>query len=97
LTLDSQLRRAAELAPDHTAIVDGERRATFAELDAAAERLAGGLRAHGVRPGDRVALLMPNCLEAAVAIYGAARARAAFVPVNPTTKEAPPRSSATRR
>ena len=87
-SIDAQLRRAAKLAPDHTAIVDGERRTTFAELDAAAERLAGGLRAHGVGPGDRVALLMPNGLEAAVAIYAAARARAVFVPVNPTTKEA---------
>ncbi|MGN6190374.1 MAG: class I adenylate-forming enzyme family protein [Conexibacter sp.] len=85
-TLDEDLRRAAAAAPDKEAIVAGELRMTYAELDAAASALAARLLACGVERGDRVAVLLPNGVEAAVAIYGALRAGAAFVPLNPTIK-----------
>ncbi|HZV74142.1 MAG TPA: AMP-binding protein [Conexibacter sp.] len=85
-TLDEDLRRAAATAPDREAVVAGERRMTYAELDAAATRLAAHLHALGVTRGDRVALLLPNGAEAAVAIYGTLRAGAAFTPLNPTIK-----------
>jgi long-chain acyl-CoA synthetase len=85
-TLDQDLRRAAETAPEREAVVVGERRMTFAELDAAASALAARLHALGVERGDRVALLLPNGAEAAIAIYGTLRAGAAFVPLNPTIK-----------
>jgi amino acid adenylation domain-containing protein len=87
-TLDAQLRAAARAAGDDVALVAGERRMTFAELDAAAERLAGGLRASGVEHGDRVVLMAPNGVEAAVTIYATARAGAVVVPLNPTTRPA---------
>jgi long-chain acyl-CoA synthetase len=85
-TLDADLRRAAAAAPDKEALVAGDRRLTFARLDAAADALAARLHALGVERGDRVAVLLPNGVEAAVAIYGALRAGAAFVPLNPTIK-----------
>lgn len=87
-TLDEDLRRAAAAAPEKDALVvdGGARRMTFAQLDAAASALAARLRALGVERGERVALLLPNGAEAAVAIYGALRAGAAFVPLNPTIK-----------
>jgi long-chain acyl-CoA synthetase len=85
-TLDADLRRAATAAPGKEALVAGERRMTFTELDAAASALAGRLHALGVARGERVAVLLPNGAEAAVAIYGALRAGAAFVPLNPTIK-----------
>ncbi len=85
-TLDEDLRRAAATAPGKEALVAGDRRMTYAELDAAASGLAARLHAHGVERGDRVALLLPNGAEAAVAIYGTLRAGAAIVPLNPTIK-----------
>jgi amino acid adenylation domain-containing protein len=85
-TLDADLRRAAAGAPGKEALVAGERRVTYAQLDAAASALAARLRALGVARGDRVAILLPNGVEAAVAIYGTLRAGAAFVPLNPTIK-----------
>ena len=60
---------------------------SYAELAARAARLANGLIAGGVRPGDRVALRMPNCLEYPVAYYGLLLAGATFVPVNPLLPE----------
>jgi amino acid adenylation domain-containing protein len=59
---------------------------TYAELDEAANRLAHLLRDSGVAPGDRVAMLLENSIESAVSIFGALKAGAAFVVVNPTTK-----------
>jgi long-chain acyl-CoA synthetase len=85
-TLDADLRRAAAAAPGKEALVAGDRRLTFVELDAAASALAAHLHALGIARGDRVAVLLPNGAEAAVAIYGALRAGAAFVPLNPTIK-----------
>ena len=85
-TLDADLRRAAAIAPEREALVAGDRRLTFSALDAAASRLAAQLRAQGVARGDRVALLLPNGAEAAVAIYATLRAGAAVVPLNPTVK-----------
>ena len=60
---------------------------TFADLGSRAARFARGLRAGGVRPGDRVALRMPNCLEFPIAYYGTLLAGATFVPVNPLLPE----------
>ena len=85
-TLDEDLRRAAADAPGREALVAGERRLTYAELDAAASALAARLHAIGVERGDRVALLLPNGADAAVAVYGVLRAGAAFTPLNPTIK-----------
>ena len=85
-TLDADLRRAAADAPHKEALVAGELRVTYAQLDAAVDALAARLHAHGAERGDRVAVLLPNGVEAAVAIYATLRAGAAFVPLNPTIK-----------
>jgi amino acid adenylation domain-containing protein len=55
---------------------------TYAELDAAANRVANSLIRHGVRPGDRVALWIPKSLEAIVSMWGILKAGAALVPVD---------------
>jgi fatty-acyl-CoA synthase len=49
--------------PDKPAIVEGDRRVTWAELEQRVNRLATALAARGVRPGSRVALMMRNCIE----------------------------------
>lgn len=78
-TFSSFLRaRAAEL-PDHVAVVGGEQRWTFAELEARAERIARGLLALGLKPGDRVVVQLPNIAEFLAVVFGLFRAR--LIPV----------------
>jgi long-chain acyl-CoA synthetase len=85
-TLDGDLRASAAARGEQTAIVAGGRRMTYAELDRAVDGFAAGLRALGVVRGDRVAVILRNSLESAIAIYGILRAGAAFTPLNPTAK-----------
>ena len=65
------LRRAEKLYGHKLAVADGDTRFTYRELAARCRRLAGGLAAIGVEPGDRVAMLMANghrYLECLVAV-----------------------------
>ena len=66
--------RGNDVALIHDSAVSGEtRRFTFAELQDATARLAGVLRAQGVKAGDRVVIYMPMVAEAAVAMLACAR------------------------
>ncbi|MDA0567606.1 AMP-binding protein [Streptomonospora sp. S1-112] len=80
LTLAAVLAAVAAAVPGRTAVVAGERRATYADLLARADRLAAHLAGAGVAPGERVAVLAHNRLEWLEAFFGALRAGA--VPVN---------------
>jgi long-chain acyl-CoA synthetase len=82
------LEESAARAPAATALVCGERRVSYGELAARANACARGLAALGVQRGDRVALHLDNDVETVVALFGVLGAGAAFVMVNPTTKEA---------
>ncbi|MFJ7243052.1 (2,3-dihydroxybenzoyl)adenylate synthase [Kitasatospora sp. NPDC098652] len=62
-TLGSLLRDRALERPTHTAVVDGDRRWTYRELDDRADRLAAGLRRLGTAPRDRVLVHLPNTAE----------------------------------
>ncbi|MEC8423414.1 MAG: AMP-binding protein, partial [Myxococcota bacterium] len=48
--------------PDHPAVIDRDEMVTYGQLRARIARARGWLRAHGVGPGDGVALQMPRCL-----------------------------------
>jgi long-chain acyl-CoA synthetase len=85
-TLGEDLRAAAARDPERQAVVTKERTLTYGELDGLANGFAARLRDSGVERGDRVAIVLPNCAEAAIAIYGVLRAGAAFSPVNATIK-----------
>src|SRR5919206_4466881 len=80
------LEEAAERRADATALVCGEQRWTYHQLDVAANRLAHALRSAGVRRGDRVAILLENSVEVVVAIFGTLKAGAAFMVLHPGTK-----------
>jgi acyl-CoA synthetase len=56
-------------------------RGTLAEVDALARRVAAGLRAHGIGPGDPVAFQLPNWVEAAATFYAASHLGATVVPI----------------
>lgn len=68
------------------AIIFYGRELSFAELDDASDRFAGWLAARGVRPGDRVAILLENCPQFVIAYLGALKAGAINVCLNPMHK-----------
>ncbi|QKW18093.1 (2,3-dihydroxybenzoyl)adenylate synthase [Kitasatospora sp. NA04385] len=72
--LDAMIRRHAAASPDRIAVTDRERRWSYAELDARADRLAAGLAARGLRRGDRVVLQLPNVAEFFEVFFGLLRA-----------------------
>jgi fatty-acyl-CoA synthase len=74
--------RRARISGDRLAVVDAERRLDYAALDARCARLAARLRAGGVGPGDRVALLLANRSAYLEGVFAAARLGAIAVPVN---------------
>src|SRR3954463_12501244 len=76
---------AAEL-PDRPALRLGDVTVTYRELEEGAARVAGFLRARGIGPGDRVAVMLPNLPQFALAYYGALRLGAIVVPMNPLLK-----------
>lgn len=76
------LEDSAARYPERTAIVFGELRLTYAQVDAAASQIANLLVERGVRPGDKVALSMPNLPYFTFAYYGILKAGATVVPLN---------------
>ena len=72
----------ADHVPEREAVVYGERRLTFAQVDERATRLAHHLQAQGVGPGDRVGLYLYNCNEYIEASLAAFKLRAAPVNIN---------------
>jgi long-chain acyl-CoA synthetase len=82
LNLASLLTESAERTPDAPAIRLGEVELSYADLDDRSARLATLLREHGVGPGDRVGVMLPNVPEFPVAYYGVLRAGAVVVPMN---------------
>ncbi|MEZ4423518.1 MAG: amino acid adenylation domain-containing protein [Gemmatimonadota bacterium] len=81
----------AERAPDHAAVRCAGETLTYGALADRSRRLAHVLRAHGVERGDRVAIHAGKGLAATVGLYGAMRAGAAYVPLDPS---APPQRQA---
>ncbi len=59
----SFLRRAAQVVPEHTAIIHGERRTNYLQFWERSCRLASALAAHGIGPGDCVAIMGANTPE----------------------------------
>ncbi len=82
LNLASILEHAARQTPEWVAVTCGDMHLTFADLNARAHRLAAGLQAMGVGPGDHVALSCPNLPWFPIAYYGILKAGAVVVPLN---------------
>lgn len=86
--LSDGLTATAIVAPDRQAVVCGDDALSYAELTAAATSLAKALRARGVRPGDRVAVVLAKGVAQITAVYATLLAGAAYVPIDPAS---PPR------
>jgi long-chain acyl-CoA synthetase len=81
------LIHAAARSPERIAVKLDDLRLSYAELDEASARVAGLLRTKGMRPGDRVGVMLPNVPYFAVVYYGILRAGGVVVPMNVLLKE----------
>ena len=76
------IRRAAQRFGPAPALVFGRQMVTFRDLDRATDRVGNSLLAAGLRPGDRVGVLLPNGINGLVAFYALAKAGLVRVPLN---------------
>jgi long-chain acyl-CoA synthetase len=86
--LASLLARAGATHASRAALVLDSESVDYAALDASTGRVAGLLRRHGVGPGDRVGVVLPNGPAFVAAYYGALRLGAVVVPLNPLLRPA---------
>jgi amino acid adenylation domain-containing protein len=80
--LQDWVTRQANHRPDAACIVFRDERITYAQLEAASNRLAHLLCDRGCEQGDRVCILMPKCPEAIVSMIGVLKAGCAYVPID---------------
>jgi len=82
MNIGSLFSRHALYRPDHLALVFGEKRLTFREYNGNINRLANALLGLGVKKGDKVATLLPNCMELLETYWACAKIGAAVVPLS---------------
>lgn len=82
MSLDRYLARAASEFADRPLVITDDSVMSYAEVDAAATRIAQMLRNRGIKPGDRVAMLMANYPVTVALLFGIWRAEATAVPLN---------------
>ncbi|MHB1950479.1 MAG: class I adenylate-forming enzyme family protein [Acidiferrobacteraceae bacterium] len=86
MLLHETLVKTAQRVPEDEALVAGGRRYRYGQILVMVERISALLQEKGVRPGDRVAIMLPNGVEAVVACYAAMKAGAIFMPLSPLIK-----------
>jgi len=85
--LSHNLAESAAIYPDQPAVRTDDEVLTYSALDRFASQMVTLLRDHGIGPGDRVGLMLPNVAQFPIAYYGILRAGAVVVPMNPLLKE----------
>ncbi|GAA1946663.1 long-chain fatty acid--CoA ligase [Nocardioides panacihumi] len=80
--LAALLEGSASTYPERTAIVFGNARLSYAQVDGAASQIANLLVSRGIRPGDKVALMCPNLPYFSLVYWGILKAGATVVPLN---------------
>jgi long-chain acyl-CoA synthetase len=88
MLLNDIVARGARDYPTHPALIFRDQPTSYGELAVIVRRLAAGLADLGVGPGDRVALLLPNCPPFIYGYYAVAQLGAVVVPANPLLKPA---------
>ena len=73
----------ADIHPGLIALMCGDERMTYGELDQAANQLARHLRRHGAQPGQSVAFLLPRSLDVYITLLAVLKSGAAYVPLDP--------------
>ncbi|ASB90236.1 fatty acid--CoA ligase family protein [Bacillus sonorensis] len=80
----AKLGETAKSKPDRTAYIFGEKKETYGELQQKIDCFAGGLYELGVEKGDHVALLLGNTPHFVISFFGALKAGAVVIPINPS-------------
>lgn len=81
-TLPELLRERVKKSPQSLALIFNNRRFTYADFQRETNHVAGALLRLGVRKGEKIALLLPNCPEFLFSVFAIAQIGAVFVPVN---------------
>jgi amino acid adenylation domain-containing protein len=79
-SVDATFRAQVRRTPDAAALRTRDTTVSYAELDRRSDAFAAHLKATGVKPGMKVAMLLPRSIDAIIAMLGTLKARAAFVP-----------------
>ncbi|MFA9395014.1 MAG: long-chain fatty acid--CoA ligase [Halodesulfovibrio sp.] len=87
VSIPSFLDDAAEKTPKRNAVVFKNYKLTYKKLHTLAERFAANLREQGVKPGDRVSIMMPNLPQTIIALWGVLKAGGIVVMTNPLYME----------
>lgn len=82
MNVGNVIRRASENFPDSVAMICGEERLTFKEINQRANQFVNGLFDLGLRKGDRIGVLLKNCKEALEAIMALDKGGLVRVPIN---------------
>ena len=80
------LENSAKSLPDKVALICGDERLTYREIDERANCVAGFLRELGVERQDRVAIFLDNSVESVISLFGILKADAIFLILSPTMK-----------
>jgi len=86
LQVEAFLELSVQKSPQKTALVCGDQRLSYQDIEEQCNRLAHALSDAGVQRGDRIAVYLENSGEAVVAIFAILKAGGVFMPVTPTTK-----------
>ncbi|MBY6682302.1 AMP-binding protein [Rhodococcus sp. BP-316] len=86
-TVGSLLTRCAAARPDALAVVDGDRRSTFGDIERDASRLALSLQRLGVSRDSVVSFQLPNCVEAVIVFHAVMKLGAVANPIVPIYRE----------
>ncbi|WP_218081472.1 long-chain-fatty-acid--CoA ligase [Anthocerotibacter panamensis] len=86
MNLATLLDRSAQTYPERPAFVTPDQTLSFQQLQQQSAALAGGLKAMGIQPGDRVAVMLPNILAFPIVVYGLWRMGAQLVTLSPLLK-----------
>jgi amino acid adenylation domain-containing protein len=86
MLLHSLFEATARRLPAETALIAGEHRASYGELDRRSASLAAWLQQRGVTRGDRVACYLENGIDMVLALYAGLRCGAVVIPVNPLVR-----------
>jgi acyl-CoA synthetase (AMP-forming)/AMP-acid ligase II len=87
MDIGTLLPRHALYRGEHPALIVGENRLSYRELNRIVNRLANALLAAGLKKGDKFATVLPNCLEMMAAYWAAAKTGLVIVPMSPLLQD----------
>jgi len=81
------LKNSTKKHPEKTALIWGDQRLSYQELDTMAARFASALKDQGILKGDRVVIVNPNSIETIAALFGVLQAGGVFLVIHHSIKE----------